>query len=69
MVPIKMRLSAIKPVGVWVFLHNDDFPTDYAAMRDAGVTFHEEPRHEVYGSVVVWSDPFGNRWDLLQLKA
>ncbi|EET49659.1 glyoxalase/bleomycin resistance protein/dioxygenase [Thalassobium sp. R2A62] len=56
-------------MGVWVFLHTDDFQTDYAAMRDAGVTFHEEPRHEVYGSVVVWSDPFGNRWDLLQLKA
>jgi uncharacterized glyoxalase superfamily protein PhnB len=34
-------------------------------MLAAGVTFEEAPRHEVYGSVAVWCDPFGNRWDLL----
>lgn len=38
-------------------------------MRAAGVTFLEEPRHEAYGSVVVFQDPYGNRWDLLQSAA
>lgn len=53
---------------VGFFLHTDDFDTDYARMHDAGVTFEEAPRDEPYGKVVVWRDPFGNRWDLLQLK-
>lgn len=35
-------------------------------MRAAGVRFLEEPRHEVYGSVAVFEDLYGNRWDLLQ---
>ncbi len=47
------------------FLHADDFARDYAAMKAAGVTFLEDPRHEAYGSVVVFQDPFGNKWDLI----
>ena len=54
---------------VGFFLHSDDFATDHARMLAVGVQFDEEPRHEPYGSVAVWSDPFGNRWDLLQLIA
>ena len=50
------------------FLHTDDFARDYAAMQAKGVTFKEEPRHEVYGSVVVFQDPFGNLWDLIEPK-
>jgi hypothetical protein len=34
----------------------------------AGVTFLEEPRHEPYGSVAVFRDLYGNKWDLLELK-
>ena len=52
---------------VGFFLHTDDFATDHARLVAAGVHFEEEPRHESYGSVAVWVDPFGNRWDLLQL--
>ena len=51
---------------VGFFLSTDDFARDHAAMRAAGVTFEEDPRHEPYGIVAVWRDPFGNRWDLLQ---
>ncbi|MFD4527597.1 VOC family protein [Streptomyces sp. NPDC058470] len=51
---------------VGFFLHTDDFARDYTRMRAAGVTFLEEPRHEPYGSVVVFQDLYGNRWDLLQ---
>ncbi|MEM1235903.1 MAG: VOC family protein [Pseudomonadota bacterium] len=50
------------------FLHSDDFMTDFTRMKAAGVHFEEDPRHESYGSVAVFQDPFGNRWDLLQLK-
>lgn len=54
---------------VGFFLHTEDFAGDHARMRAAGVTFLEEPRHETYGSVVVFQDPWGNRWDLLQPAA
>ena len=47
------------------FLETDDFARDHAAMRAAGVAFEEEPRREPYGTVAVWCDPFGNRWDLI----
>lgn len=50
------------------FLHTDNFARDYAAMKAKGVTFKEEPRHEAYGSVVVFEDPFGNLWDLIEPK-
>ncbi|MCU0827014.1 MAG: VOC family protein [Tabrizicola sp.] len=51
---------------VFLFLETDDFARDHAAMLTAGVFFEESPRHEPYGTVAVWRDPFGNRWDLLQ---
>ncbi|MEX0368402.1 MAG: VOC family protein [Ruegeria sp.] len=51
---------------VGFFLTTDDFARDHAAMLANGVVFEEEPRHEPYGTVAVWRDPFGNRWDLLQ---
>lgn len=53
---------------VWLFLHTDDFAADHARMSAAGVRFLEEPRHEAYGSVAVFEDLYGNRWDLLQPK-
>ncbi|GAB2727600.1 VOC family protein [Streptomyces bullii] len=51
---------------VGFFLHTDDFARDHARMTAAGVTFLEEPRHEPYGTVAVFQDLYGNRWDLLQ---
>jgi catechol 2,3-dioxygenase-like lactoylglutathione lyase family enzyme len=53
---------------VWLFLHTDAFDADHARLSAAGVTFLEGPRHEVYGSVAVFEDLYGNRWDLLQPK-
>ncbi len=52
---------------VGFFLHSDDFAADHKRLVAAGVMFEEEPRHETYGHVAVFRDPFGNRWDLLQL--
>jgi catechol 2,3-dioxygenase-like lactoylglutathione lyase family enzyme len=51
---------------VGFFLHTDDFARDRARMIAAGVTFLEEPRREPYGTVAVFQDLYGNRWDLLQ---
>lgn len=53
---------------VMFFLNTDDFYRDYASMRDKGVIFREEPRHEPYGIVAVFEDLYGNRWDLLEPK-
>lgn len=51
---------------VFLFLHTDDFDGDHRRMQAAGVRFLEEPRHEDYGTVAVFCDLYGNRWDLLQ---
>nr|WP_321252431.1 VOC family protein [uncultured Ruegeria sp.] len=51
---------------VGFFLETDNFQRDHTAMRENGVHFEEDPRHEPYGTVAVWCDPFGNRWDLIQ---
>jgi len=53
---------------VGFFLETDDFARDFAAFSAAGVTFLEAPRHEAYGSVAVFQDPFGNKWDLIEPK-
>ncbi|GAB5436249.1 VOC family protein [Falsiruegeria mediterranea] len=53
---------------VGFFLTTDDFARDHATMLAQGVEFEEAPRHEPYGTVAVWRDPFGNRWDLLEFS-
>lgn len=50
---------------VWLFLTTDDFARDAARLQAAGASFEEAPRHEPYGTVAVWRDPWGNRWDLI----
>jgi catechol 2,3-dioxygenase-like lactoylglutathione lyase family enzyme len=51
---------------VCLFLRTDDFWRDYRRMRSSGVRFAEEPREEAYGTVAVFFDLYGNRWDLIQ---
>ncbi|MEZ9200261.1 VOC family protein [Shewanella sp. 10N.286.54.B9] len=52
---------------VFLFLHSNDFWRDYHQMQANGVEFTEEPRVEEYGTVVVFKDLYGTKWDLLQL--
>lgn len=52
---------------VFLFLHTDDFWRDYREMAARGVKFCEAPREETYGTVAVFEDLYGNRWDLLEL--
>lgn len=54
---------------VFLLLHTDDFWRDYRRMQAEGAVFCEEPREEAYGTVVVFQDLYGNKWDLLQVKA
>jgi predicted enzyme related to lactoylglutathione lyase len=54
---------------VFLFLYTDDFRRDHAAFRDRGVAFLEEPRREPYGTVAVFTDLYGNRWDLIEPAA
>src|SRR4051812_43113823 len=54
---------------VFLFLHTDDFRRDYRVFSERGVHFCEKPREEGYGTVAVFADLYGNRWDLLQLKS
>jgi catechol 2,3-dioxygenase-like lactoylglutathione lyase family enzyme len=51
---------------VFLFLHTDDFARDHRRYSAAGVRFLEEPRVEAYGTVAVFADPFGNKWDLIE---
>ena len=50
---------------VGFFLTVEDFDAAHARMLAAGVVFEEAPREEPYGTVAVFRDLFGNRWDLL----
>ncbi|WP_122032944.1 VOC family protein [Aliivibrio sp. EL58] len=53
---------------VFLFLQTNDFWRDYELMKAQGVEFTEEPRIEEYGTVVVFKDLYGTKWDLLQLN-
>ncbi len=53
---------------VGYFLHTDDFEASRTRMLAAGVVFEEDPRHESYGTVAVFRDLYGNRWDLIEPK-
>ena len=51
---------------VMLFLETDEFAGDFARLSEKGVTFLEAPRHEAYGSVAVFVDLYGNKWDLIE---
>ncbi|PKR88607.1 extradiol dioxygenase [Pleomorphomonas diazotrophica] len=53
---------------VFLFLETDNFARDHALFSARGVRFLEEPRHEAYGTVAVFEDLYGNRWDLIEPK-
>jgi len=51
---------------VFLFLYTDDFSRDYNRYRDKGVRFVREPQKEIYGTVAVFEDLYGNYWDLIE---
>ncbi|NVK31079.1 MAG: VOC family protein [Gammaproteobacteria bacterium] len=54
---------------VFLFLQTDDFWRDYAHMQSIGIKFVRPPSDEPYGTVAVFEDVYGNRWDLLQYQS
>ena len=63
------QVAAIGEQGggrVWLFLETEDFAGDLDRLKAADATIDGVPRDEPYGRVVVWQDPWGNRWDLIQ---
>lgn len=53
---------------VFLFLYTDDFWRDYKTMQQQQIHFVREPVEEVYGTVAVFEDLYGNLWDLIQPK-
>lgn len=51
---------------VFLFLQTDDFWRDYEAYRAKGVTFVRDPVTQDYGTVAVFEDLYGTKWDLVQ---
>ena len=53
---------------VSLFLQTDDIARDYQQMQSVDVEFLREPTVMPYGTVAVFADLYGNKWDLLQLN-
>jgi len=51
---------------VFLFLHTDDFHRDYQNLKNLGIRIVREPSEEVYGTVAVFEDLYGNLWDLIE---
>lgn len=50
---------------VFLFLNTDDFWRDYNVMTANGVAWLRPPSPEAYGTVAVFQDLYGNKWDLI----
>jgi catechol 2,3-dioxygenase-like lactoylglutathione lyase family enzyme len=53
---------------VFLFLVTDNFHRDHERFVERGVSFVEAPRVEPYGTVAVFEDLYGNRWDLIERR-
>ncbi len=54
---------------VFLFLNTDNFWRDYNDMVSKGIKFVREPKEADYGTVAVFEDLYGNKWDLLEFNA
>ncbi|NBB91133.1 MAG: VOC family protein [Spirochaetes bacterium] len=53
---------------VFLFLRTDNFQRDYEDMKANGIRFVREPLEAPYGTVAVFADLYGNRWDLIEYR-
>lgn len=51
---------------VFLFLHTDDLDRDHKNLVNKKVSIVREPVQESWGKVLVFSDLYGNLWDLIQ---
>ncbi len=54
---------------VFIFFETDQFWRDYRDLVARGVTFVRPPTKEAYGTVAVFEDLYGNRFDLIERSA
>ncbi len=64
----KSRIGNQTGGRVFLFIHTDNFERDYKLYTKNGVKFIEQPRYEKYGTVAVFSDLYGNLFDLIEPK-
>ncbi|WP_199798086.1 VOC family protein [Tsuneonella amylolytica] len=50
------------------FVHTADFAVSHERLVAHGATFTDGPRTQAYGTVGVFNDPWGNRWDLIERR-
>ena len=50
---------------VFLFLQTDNFKRDFENLKANAITIVREPTVEAYGTVAVFSDLYGNLWDLI----
>lgn len=62
----KSRIGNQTGGRVFLFLHTDNFKRDYQNLIDMGIKIIREPSYEVYGTVAVFEDLYGNLWDLIE---
>jgi catechol 2,3-dioxygenase-like lactoylglutathione lyase family enzyme len=53
---------------VFLFLYTDDFWRDYKKMISRKIHFIREPAEHAYGTVAVFEDLYGNKWDFIEPK-
>ena len=54
---------------ILLFVATNDFERDFRAFTVAGVRFVRPPAQHSYGTVAVFEDLYGNRWDLIEYHA
>ena len=51
---------------VFLFLHTDNFDREYKNLLENEIEIVRQPQAEVYGTVAVFKDLYGNLWDLIE---
>lgn len=51
---------------VFLFLHTDNFERDYQNLLSKQIEIVRQPQKELYGTVAVFKDIYGNLWDLIE---
>jgi catechol 2,3-dioxygenase-like lactoylglutathione lyase family enzyme len=62
----KSRIGNQTGGRVFLFLHTDNFETDYTELKAKGIEFVRDPVKESYGTVAVFKDLYGTLWDLIE---
>lgn len=62
----KSRIGNQTGGRVFLFMHTDNFERDYQNLIDHNINIVRQPSKEVYGTVAVFEDLYGNLWDLIE---